>query len=212
MDKKFQINKKFEINSQKKFEIHSNLEQKDTRISELEGIYDNRGQEIRKREDLRKIVEAPLLKACESIYDKNIKTRGTSANKKDVGSEAYIIISFDELSKRNQKIGESLGEVFFADDENQLKITFPVTDHTTFAEVEDHFFEISKKFEKQMFRAITYTLEQMRKNFGIDPNDESYAPESFSGEPYGWYWDPELKLFFLSKEQHDKALEEILED
>lgn len=52
-------------------------------------------------------------------------------------------------------------------------------------------------------------MEQMRKMYGYEPNDESVQPENFSGN---YYWSPEHKAFFLSKEQYEKAMEQVDED
>lgn len=120
-----------------------------TKIIDLEAIQESRNTTVRYREQLAALVERPLLSACEELYDKNIITLGTSANVQDVeyndwenpgqkkpGDGAYIIIDFDTLSTKNQEIGKSLGEVYFADDGNQLKIVIPLTRESTFEDVQ----------------------------------------------------------------------------
>ena len=52
-------------------------------------------------------------------------------------------------------------------------------------------------------------MEQMRQIYGYKPDDESVQPESFSGN---YYWSPEHKTFFLSKEQYEKAMEQVGEE
>ena len=128
----------------------------------MEPIEKSREIGILQRTDLARLVEGPLLSACEELYDKNIITLGTSANKKDVehsdwenpgsykpGEGAYIIIDFDALSVKNQEIGKTLGEVFFADGSNQLKIIIPLTKDSTFEDVQIRSQEITHKFVKQ---------------------------------------------------------------
>jgi hypothetical protein len=194
-----------------------------TKIIDLEAIQESRNTIVRYREQLAGLVERPLLSACQELYDKNIITLATSANKKDVeindwehpgqklpGDGAYIIIDFDTLSAKNQEIGRSfLGKVYFADDGNKLKITIPLTRESTFEEVQTKAEEIAHKFVKQRYRVITYTIEEMRKVYGYEPNDESVRPEDFSGD---YYWSPKHKEFFLSKEQYDKAMEQVDEE
>lgn len=189
-----------------------------TKIIGLEAIQESRNITVRYREELAALVERPLLSACEELYDKNIITLGTSANAQDVeyddwenpgqkkhGEGAYIIIDFDTLSTKNQEIGKSLGEVYFADNGNQLKIVIPLTRESTFEDVQTQAQEIAHKFAKQQYRVITYTMEQMRQIYGYKPDDESVQPENFSGN---YYWSPEHKVFFESKEQYEKAMEQ----
>lgn len=192
-----------------------------SKIFDLEAIQKSRNATVRNREDLAGLVERPLLSACEELYDKNIITLGTSANQQDVeyndwenpgqkktGDGAYIIIDFDALSSKNQEIGKMLGEVFFSDDKNQLKIVLPLTKASTFEDVQMWAEEIAHKFFKQQYQPTVYTLEGMRQMYGYDPADESMQPENFES----YYWAPQYKVFFLSKEQYDKAIELINED
>src|ERR1035437_10524830 len=74
-------------------------------ISEMSAIEES-GYSPTTRESLSKLVEAPLLEACEDLYDKNIRTAMSSANKKDIeyGGHAYIDIDFDSLSEENKAI------------------------------------------------------------------------------------------------------------
>ncbi len=193
----------------------------ESKIVHLEAIQQSRNRSIRHREDLAGLVERPLLSACEELYDKNIITLGTSSNAKDVeiddfenpgqkipGEGAYIIIDFDTLSIKNQEVGKSLGKIYFADGINQLKITFPLTAETTFEDVQRWSLDVAHKFIKQQYKPTVYTIEQLRQIYGYDVADESVKPENFSD----YYWSPEYQVFFLSKEQYDKAVELINED
>lgn len=190
-----------------------------SKILDLQAIHKSRNKNVRNREDLAGLIERPLLSACEELYDKNITTLATSANKQDVeyndwenpgqmkpGYGAYIIIDFDALSSKNQEIGKTLGEIHFADDINQLKISLLLSRESTFEDVQNWAEEIAHKFVKQQYKPTVYTLEGMRQIYGYDPNDESVQPESFGGD---YYWSSEYRVFFLSKEQHDKAMERI---
>jgi len=190
-----------------------------TRILDLEAIVQSRDTPVLYREQLAELVERPLLSACEELYDKNIVTLSTSANKQNVefndpehpeqkrpGGGAYIIIDFDALSAKNQEIGRSLGEVYGVGSKRNLRIVIPLTRESTFEEVQTKAEEIAHKFAKQRYRAVTGTLEQVRQLFGFEPNDESMQPEDFAN---GYYWSAEQKVFFLSKEQYEKAMEKV---
>ena len=106
--------------------------QAETKISGIKPIEDWRGLPIISRGDLRKIIEAPFLAACEELYDKNITTLGSSANKKDIETgSAYIILNFDLLSTRNKEVTKGLGEVYESDGVNQVRLDIPVSPEST---------------------------------------------------------------------------------
>ncbi len=180
------------------------------KISELEPIEEFRDTILKNRSDLERLVEAPLLSACQEFYDKNIDTLSSSANKKDVPyGSGHIEINFDSLSDKNKEIGKTLGNVGFFDDINKLNIKIPITTESTFQEVQDKSLEIAHKFFKQRYSVNVWTLEQMRQLNGIEPDDESFSPENFAP---GWYWSPEHKLFFRSEEQYKKVTEPVDEE
>ena len=49
-------------------------------VKQVEGNGYNRNQRIAHKERIAQIVEPPLIKACEELYDKNIMTLESSAN------------------------------------------------------------------------------------------------------------------------------------
>jgi hypothetical protein len=61
------------------------IESRGNTISQVETIHNNRGYLIRQREKIVEIVETPLIKSCEDLYDLNIKTLEASANPDDLG-------------------------------------------------------------------------------------------------------------------------------
>jgi len=191
------------------------------KILDLDAIQESRNMRLKTRDNLKELVEAPLLTACQELYDKNIITLATSANRNDVEFQsydgmtkanegAYIIIDFDLLSPRNQEIGKTLGEVYFADEGQQLKIIIPLTRESTFGQVMTQAQEIANKFFKQQYRMPqhgAYTIQEMRKVYGYDPNDESIKPENFDY----YYWSPQDQLLYLSQEQYQKVHEKVEE-
>lgn len=175
-----------------------------TKIGEIKPIEESRNTIVQSREQLKELVEGPLLSACEELYDKNIRTLSTSANKKDIQyGTAHLIVDFDSLSEENKGIGEQLGEIHRADKMNQLVINIPLTEQSTASEVKEFAESVAHKFKNQpMTWAPTYTLEQMRQIYGIDPNDETYDVEAFADQ---FYYDPEKKLFYPSEELAQKS-------
>ncbi len=182
----------------------SALEILNRKISDIEPIGESRNIEIKNREDLKGLIEAPLLSACQELYDKNIRTLSSSANKQDIHyGSGHIVIDFDTLSDANKEIAATTGEVTFADNMNCLDIKIPLTTESTFDSVQAFTEKIAHKFEKQDYSVATYTIQDLRKIHGIDENDESFGPESFQN----FYYSTEYDLFFLSKEQFKKATE-----
>ena len=171
-------------------------------ISEMSAIEES-GYSPTTRESLSKLVEAPLLEACEDLYDKNIRTAMSSANKKDIeyGGHAYIDIDFDSLSEENKTIAMKLGELFsmrgFKPTQG-VKIVFPVNENTTVGDVRKMAHDAVTKFLTQkMTWATTYTLGQLREdemNPDLQPTDVS-----------GLFYDEPSGLFYISREQAEKV-------
>lgn len=145
------------ITPKKKFEIHKKTFEvvglsDETPLRAIEPI-EQGGISVETREDLVVLVEAPLLEACQHLYDKNIKTIMSSANKKDITSgKVYIAIDFDSLSPKNQEIAKSLGEMFMmhgASPKPAINLEIPVDQDTTIAQVKIQAKELVEKFQQQ---------------------------------------------------------------
>lgn len=160
------------------------------------------------RASLENLVEAPLLSACQELYDKNILTTMSSANvgdlEKRVGSEphAYICVNFGSLSPENKEIALKLGQV--KDDYIYLQIK--IDKNTTAEEVQEKAREIVDQFKKQpMTWAKKYTREQLIQ-WGAaksDSTNEELASKT------GLYLDAETENFYLNEEQARKSKEKV---
>ncbi len=174
-----------------------------TSIAEISPIKEPRNRRVRTRKDLEELVEAPLLGACQELYDKNIRTLSTSANVENItyGGEGHIVIDFDTLSDENKSIGSQLGAVAFGDNMNQLSIRIPITATTAVEDIERTAQSIAHKFKKQnMTWAPVWTFDQVREMCGIPP-DEEFEPEDFADQ---FYYEEKSGLFYLSKEHAEK--------
>ena len=136
------------IKPDKKFEIIGISDE--TLLKVIEPIEEG-GITLETREDLTRLVEPPLLEACQILFDKNIRTVMSSANKKDKGGKAHIIISFDELNEQNQQIANKLGTVYDYIGKKYAKIEPPllITEQTTVGEIRKSALELVSKFEQQ---------------------------------------------------------------
>lgn len=184
-------------------------QQTHTSITEIKPIERNRNEMIKTRDEIREYVEPPLVDACERFWDMNVRTLSSSANSKDVGYQAYIIVDFNSLSEENKQIAQESGKLLENyDGRPAVDIEIPVNETTTAEEIKAKADAIAEKFKKQKATWIpSYTLQDVRKWYGIEPEDDKYGIEDFKEE--GFYYDPEGKKFYLSEEHFQKASEEV---
>ncbi len=178
------------------------------KLSSVEKIERENNVMIKNREQLSSLIEPPLLSACQELYDKNIRTLSSSANRNN--PDVYITIDFDSLSENNKRIAESLGEVKFnvETNTNTMHITLPVTLENNIEEVSLVALDMAHKFNKQPLTWGTHTLGDLRSMYGYSPEDEEMQVENFAnGEPDSYYYDPMTKLFYESEELYKKANE-----
>jgi hypothetical protein len=76
-------------------------------LRDVEKIFLAGNTQIECKEDLAKIVEEPCLAICEDLYDKNILTYWSSANK-DAPNHAFVLIRYESLDERNKAIADKL--------------------------------------------------------------------------------------------------------
>jgi len=120
-----------------------------TPLSEIPPI-EGGGMTPQSKDDLARLVEAPLLEACQIFFDKGVETSMSSANRKDVEiGYVHLIIRFDSLSSRNKKIASDLGERYSHLNREYLKITMPVDETTTAQKVSKHMSAIANQFDQQ---------------------------------------------------------------
>ena len=197
-----------ENNFEEYSEINSFNNEESKKISEIEPLQESRNSIVKMREQLKEFIEPPLLSACETLYDKNIRTLSTLANKQDIERQTgHIIVDFDSLSDKNKELGKQFGEIVFDDGINQLVIKIPITENSTFEEIKNYAESLVGKFEKQSMTWVPfYTIEQLRKIYGVEPNDDSFGIEGFADQ---FYYDPSKNLFYMSEEHARKANEKI---
>lgn len=185
--------------------VELNATHLDAKISDVPRIFQTAGIPIATREKIKLIVDKPLVKACLILYDKNIRTTGTSANINDIGSYAWITIDYDNLSEENKRIAEQYCQVEQGKEIKVAEIKIPIQNgEVLISEIEDKSSNIARKFKKQkMTWANTMTYEQFKKIY--HPEREK-TPQEVAKEG-GWIWDPKDKLFYVSgKEHYDKVV------
>lgn len=171
-------------------------------LSSIKPIEKSRNLIVKERSELEGMVERPLLKACQILYDKNIRTLSTSANAKDTNNGAYIVIEYDSLSQENRRIAETYGDIIDYDGMKAVKIIITFDEKTNIAEVEAKSLEIANSFRSQKMTWVPrYTFEELLSVYRLKKED-GYKPEDFSKD---LYYDKKSGLFYLSKEHFIKS-------
>ncbi|MEK7103063.1 MAG: hypothetical protein AAB870_01815, partial [Patescibacteria group bacterium] len=142
------------------------------------------------------------IEACEELYDKNIQTLSTSANKKDVESgSGYIIIDFDSLSEENKAIAQQYGEMIKYHGRNAVAMNIAITESSTSNEITQKAHEIASLFVPQLASWIhPYTIEELKAQNGISDKLKDNNPSDWPE----YYYDPANNLFYDSEEHFHK--------
>ncbi len=155
------------------------------------------------KESLKELVEAPLLEACEELYDKNIETTSSSANGENNVDSACIVINFDTLSEENKKVALQFGKPHLnehaATPYNSLTIEFPVSLTSTVGDIRKVAHQAVSQFHKQELTWGRTTIKDLAKSYGVAP--EQLTPESFPDK----YYDAQTGYLYYSEELYKKA-------
>lgn len=165
-------------------------------IRDIPNLPEQEAISVRTRDDLARVVESPLLPAAQVLYDFNIRTIDSSANRQDVGNEAWLTIDFDSLSAENQQIAqELLGEPYQGRKSivtgeygpKRVQIRLPIAENATEQEIARRALELARNFKRQPL------------TWGI------LTPEEVEGREDLFYYDKESNKYYLSKEHYLKA-------
>ena len=175
------------------------------------------------RKTLEDFVEEPCLDACRQLYDLNIQTYMSSANKQNVGNSAWISIFFDSLSEENKKIIDMMKnnnngsyitkeEPDFGSKDNPnvkciITINVPVNEETTVGEVREIFLRTISSLKLQDVLYGRYSreevIEEIRKTWGVQGMevDDELIKEM------GYYYSKDDGIYFHGEELLKKHLE-----
>ena len=123
---------------------------------------------VRDKSTLALIIDEPCLSSCEYLYDCNILTLNSSANRNDIATGPFIIIDYPSLSDENKSVAKRLeeeGKIKYGKDENgnisTCAITFPISHDSTVEEVDNLFKKITSEFKMQDILYGYYTEEEL---------------------------------------------------
>ena len=157
-------------------------------------------------EQIKELVEEPLILACQILYDKNIQTVASNANCEGEQGEASIGIDWNSLSEQNRKIAESLGLTPIQNEFGQtISFTMPITKNTVLEQVEDYFSKLAQMFVLQEPSWIPrYSIDDLKTIYGYPENEEAEPSEFVES---GYFYDDVLKTFYESEDHYRKINE-----
>ena len=171
------------------------------RLNDVDQIFLAGNTQINSKADLAKIVEKPCLAACEQLYDKNILTYWSSANRESP-DKAEILIRYESLDENNKKIANDLKDRgilsigSYLDSWNTAEeygpaviLRIQTNSNMTVQEISDQLCEIAMNFVPQDIKYNVYTPDYLSQ----------YAP--FYGKPKAIFGFPSLKRTILGDEQ-----------
>jgi len=205
-----------------KKEEEANRVQRDSELpgslARVESIGENRGAFFYTREEIAEYVESPLLLACQTLYDKNIKTWESACSLREAKGigHGFITIDWTTLSQENREIAREKLGIQDSDIQDYGKLTRTFNIKVALAEDSDPE-EISKKASEMVShlkaQPLLWTprlkIEELREKYGIEPDDESADVDFFTqGEDLNSYYysEPE-NIFYVNKEHYEKYKE-----
>ena len=181
-----------------------------TLITQITGNGLSRNIPITYREQIVKIIESPLVEACQILYDKNIQTIDSSANKNNVRHSWYagIVINYDTLSRENQEIAV---QEFWSPQKHKdgyfcVTLRVPLTSNSTSWQVRRKTILLAKKLKTQpLSRTKILSLKEAKECVSKQTGEDrpNLSPEDIA--EYLWrYYDSETQCYYYSKEHCDK--------
>ncbi|MBR3676901.1 MAG: hypothetical protein IKN71_07185 [Alphaproteobacteria bacterium] len=159
------------------------------RLRDVEKIFLAGNTQVNCKADLKKIVEEPCLAVCEDLYDKNILTCWSSANK-DAPDRAYVLIRYESLDDNNKKIADDMIAKGILSDEPRyqfdsfnaaqeygkaLYLCINTTPDTEVAKISEKLCQIAAAFLPQDIRYNVYTPQYLLENYFASGGNKSFA-------------------------------------
>ena len=158
-------------------------------LRDVEQIFLAGNTQIESKADLAKIVEEPCLPVCEDLYDKNILTYWSSANK-NAPDRAYVLIRYESLDDANKKIADDMIAKGILSDEPRyqfdsfntakeygkaLYLGIDTNPDMEVAEISEKLCKIAAEFAPQDIKYNVYTPQYLLENYFASGDDKSFA-------------------------------------
>jgi hypothetical protein len=185
------------------------------RIKDVKQIFAFAGSRLT-RGSIKKLVETPLVRVIEDLFDKNIRTTYSNANIKHdpQNPTAFISIDYDSLSDQNKKIFDDIIARDFAGFVKKsitpakkstpayasIDVRMPINGDMLVVDVEKKFLEIIKDFQLQ--DNVHDRIPNMDKYLGEYADGYKTADGSWDldrlKKDYGFVYDGQSGVFFQS--------------
>ncbi len=198
------------------------VKQPTKRLRDVEKIFLAGNTQVESKADLAKIVEEPCLAVCEDLYDKNILTYWSSANK-DAPDKAYVLIRYESLDDNNKKIADDLLARGVLKDNYQMESGNSAEEYGNalylgidtnldmpVQEISDKLCQIASEFAPQDIKYNVYTPQYLLENSPFNVGKKSFAFPSLEvavcGERYTDDYKPERESIYriLCLKMHSK--------
>ena len=182
------------------------------RLRDVERIFLAGNTQITAKADLAKIVEEPCLAVCEDLYDKNILTYWSSANK-HAPDRAYVLIRYESLDDNNKKIADNLLAKGILQDNFQMEsgnsaeedgkalyLGIATNPDMPVAQISNRLRQIAAFFAPQDIKYNVYTPQYLLENSPFNTGKKSFAFPSLKvavcGEQYTDSYKPEREAIY----------------
>lgn len=148
---------------------------------------------VRDKSVLSLIIDEPCLKACEYLYDCNIRTTGSSANGSNFNSKGTIDIDYSSLSAENIEVYKQLVEMELIkakvedkdrNDNIVFTLSVPMNKTTTVEEFSRKMEVLAQYFQPQDILYGNYNAEQMLEKMNESLNNNSVTQSGISMNKY----------------------------
>lgn len=167
-------------------------------------------------EKLNELVEPPVLKACQILFEKGVRTSLSGANCFDLerGIGGWIVVDYDSLSDTNKRVAEEMIEEGKArkiggkqDASIMLVVKAEKGNETTVEEVETSMMDLVSRFTDQPPVGFgAYTLDEMKETFGLDPSEDISIEQLSKLSRQNLYYNEQQGLVYLDKETYENNL------
>ena len=157
------------------------------------------------RAGLKYIVTPPLVKACEYLYDLNIRTTSAGSNSLN---ELGVWIEYESLSKENKKVVEQLtkkGLVVRGNSDNKdVRISINIDFETETVK------SASDKF-MALLESLGFELQDVM--FGIKPIEEAIEQKIEDTAETKMHWNgKEFEMHIITTKTREEALAELMKE
>ena len=205
-------------------------------LRDVEQIFLAGNTQVESKADLAKIVEEPCLAVCEDLYDKNILTYWSSANKNSP-DRAYVLIRYESLDDNNKKIADDLiaqdvlsdaprwqfGSHTCAEEYGKaLYLGIDTNLDMSVTEISERLCKIAAEFAPQDIKYNVYTPQYLLENSFMNHSKKSFAFPSLKiavcGEEYSGNYNPSgleiyssLRIMMIQKQATGLSVDDMRE-